>query len=117
MKKVILPLTADRSRVIEMIARAPNGCVVEIKDANRTTEQNALYWAAVHEIAESVFLNGKAFTPEVWHIYFKQRFLAGRMIELPNGQLVEADATTTELTKEEFSDYVTEVLAFQAESV
>ena len=116
MKKVIVSLAKDRSKVIEMITRAPDGCVVEIKDANRTTEQNALYWTAVHEIAESVFLNGKTFTPEVWHVYFKQRYLPGRMIELPNGQLVEADATTTELSKEEFSDYVTEVLSFQAEN-
>jgi len=113
MKKAIVTLTADRSRVIQMVTQAPDGYVVEIKQANRTIEQNALYWTAVHEIAESTFLNGKAFTPEVWHVYFKQRYLSGRMIELPNGQLVEADATTTELSKEEFSDFVNEVLSFQ----
>ena len=113
MKKVIVSLAKDRSKVIEMVTQAPDGCVVEIKDANRTNEQNALYWTAVHEIAESVFLNNKTFTPEVWHVYFKQRYLPGRMIELPNGQLVEADATTTELSKEEFSDFVNEVLSFQ----
>ena len=116
MKKAIFSLTADRSKVIKMVTQAPDGYVVEIKQANRTTEQNALYWAAIHEIAESIFLNGKAFTPDVWHIYFKQRYLSGRMIELPNGQLMEADATTTELSKEEFSDFVNEVLAFQAEN-
>ena len=113
MKKAIVTLAKDRSKVIKMVTQAPDGYVVEIKEANRTHEQNSLYWAAVHEIAESVFLDGKSFPPDVWHIYFKQRFLSGRMIELPNGQLVEADATTTELSKEEFSDFVNEVLSFQ----
>jgi hypothetical protein len=116
MKKAIVTLAKDRSKVIKMVTQAPDGYVVEIKQANRTIEQNSLYWTAVHEIAESIFLNGKAFTPEVWHVYFKQRYLSGRMIELPNGQLIEADATTTELSKEEFSDFVNAVLAFQAEN-
>ena len=113
MSRVILPLTEDRSRVIKMITQAPDGYVVEIKEPNRTHEQNSLYWAAVHEIADSIFLEGKKFTPQVWHIYFKQRFLPSRMIELPNGQIMETEPTTTDLTKPEFSDFVTQVLEFQ----
>jgi len=114
MQRVILPLTADRSRVIEMITRAPDGYVVEIRQPSRTLEQNALYWTQVHECAERVTIEGKRFTPQVWHVYFKQRFLPGRIIELPNGQIMEQDPTTTELTKEEFSLFIEEVLQFQA---
>lgn len=100
----------------QVIDSTPNGYVVEIREPNRTHEQNSLYWSAIHEIAETIFLEGKSYTPEVWHIYFKQRFLSGRMIELPNGDLIEADPTTTTLTKAEFSDYVTQVLQFQEEN-
>lgn len=114
MQRVILPLTADRSRVIEMITRAPDGYVVEIRQPSRTLEQNALYWTQVHECAERVTIEDKRFTPQVWHVYFKQRFLPGRIIELPNGQIMEQDPTTTELTKEEFSLFIEEVLQFQA---
>jgi len=114
MQRVILPLTADRSRVIEMITRAPDGYVVEIRQPSRTLEQNALYWTQVHECAERVTIEGKRFTPQVWHVYFKQRFLPGRIIELPNGQIMEQDPTTTKLTNEEFSLFIEEVLQFKA---
>jgi hypothetical protein len=113
MKKTIVTLAKDRSKVIQMVTQAPDGYVVEIKEPNRTHEQNALYWAAIHEIAESIFLDGKKFTPQVWHIYFKQRFLPSKVIELPNGKIMELDPTTTALTKPEFSDFVTQVLEFQ----
>lgn len=112
MNRVRLPLTADRSRVMQMIALAPDGYIVEIHPPSRTLEQNNLYWNTIREIAEHVAIEGRKFTPQVWHIYFKQRFLPGRIIELPNGELMEAEPTTTELTKEEFSEYVTEVIQF-----
>jgi hypothetical protein len=116
MQRTILRLTADRSRVIEMIAQAPDGYVVEIRQTSRTLEQNALYWTTVHEIAESMRIDGKAFTPQVWHVYFKQRFLPGKIIELPNGQLMESDPSTTDLTKEEFTDFINSVLLFKDEN-
>ena len=112
-KRVKFALTADRSRVLQMIALAPDGFIVEIHPPSRTLEQNALYWSTVHEVAENVTLDGKRFTPQVWHIYFKQRFLPGRIIELPNGQIMEAEPTTTELTKEEFSEFIEEVIQFR----
>lgn len=114
MNRVKIPLTAStRLRVSEMIALAPDGYIVEIHQPSRTLEQNALYWSTVHEVAELVTIQGKKFTPQVWHIYFKQRFLPGRIIELPTGELMEAEPTTTELTKEEFSEFVTEVIQFK----
>ena len=113
MNRIKLPLTADRSRVMEMIALAPDGYIVEIHKPSRTLEQNALYWATVREIAEQVSIDGRKFTPQVWHIYFKQRFLPGRIIELPNGEITEAEPTTTELTTEEFSEFVEEVIQFR----
>ena len=116
MQRVILPLTADRSRVIEMITRAPDGYVVEIRQASRSLEQNALYWSTVHEIAQTMKIDGKSFTPQVWHVYFKQRFLPGRIIELPNGQLMESDPSTSDLTKEEFTDFINNVLLFKDEN-
>ena len=109
-------LTDNRVKVHALIDQAPNGYVIEIKEQNRSQHQNSLYWSTVHEIADSIFLNGKKFTPQVWHIYFKQRYLPSQIIELPNGQLMEVDPTTTTLTKTEFSDFVTQVLAFQAEN-
>ena len=113
MERIKYTLTSEtRSRVYEMLALAPDGYIVEIRQPSRTLEQNALYWSTVQEVAKYVAINGRKFTPQVWHIYFKQRFLPGRIIELPNGEIMEAEPTTTELTKEEFSEFVTEVIQF-----
>jgi hypothetical protein len=57
----------------------------------------------------------KSHDPDVWHAYFKTLFLPTRMTELPNGQIVESEPTTTGLTKQEFSDYVEQVLAWATE--
>lgn len=113
MDSVKFTLSKDRARVLQMLAQAPDGYVVEIRQPSRTLDQNALYWTQVRECAERVTIEGKRFTPQVWHVYFKQRFLPGRIIELPNGQIMEQDPTTTELTKEEFSLFIEEVLQFK----
>jgi len=117
MSKVVFKLMDNRIRVHTLIDQAPNGYVVEIKQYSRTHEQNALYWATVHSIAEQVFLNGKKYAPEVWHIYFKQRFLNGDILELPNGQLIQSEPSTTELSTEEFSNFVNNVIQFYDESI
>ena len=112
MQKLKFPLTADRSRVIEMITLAPDGYIVEIHKPSRTLEQNALYWSMVREAADRIKVDGKQFTPQTWHIYFKQRFLPGKIIELPNGEIMEADPSTTDLTVDEFSTFIDEVTQF-----
>ena len=48
----------------------------------------------------------------VWHKYFKERFLPGSIIELPYGHIVEAEPSTAELTKEQFSEYIEKVMQF-----
>lgn len=113
MNRIKFPLTADRSRVYEMIALAPDGYIVEIHKPTRSLEQNALYWDTVHTIARNCWIDGKQYTPQVWHVYFKQRFLPGRIIELPGGQIMEAEPTTTDLTVEEFSNFIEEVMQFK----
>jgi len=113
MERTVHRLTADRSRVLEMVSQAPDGYIVEIRKPSRSLEQNALYWSSVHEIAESVWLDGRKFTPMVWHRYFKERFLPGRIIELPYGQITEAEPSTAELTVEEFSDFIEQVTQFK----
>ena len=113
MERAIVRLTADRSRVMQMVAQAPDGYVVEIRPPSRSLEQNALYWTTIHQIAEQVSVEGRKYTPSVWHRYFKERFLPGRIIELPYGQVTEAEPTTTELSVEEFSEFIEQVIQFR----
>jgi len=115
MTKQIYQLGLNRDGVTQAILQAPEGFIVEIKEPNRTYEQNALYWASLNDLSEKLFVDGKCFTPDVWHIYFKQRFLSGKFTELPNKQVILLEPTTTGLSKKEFSDYVEQVFAFCAE--
>ena len=99
-----------RQRAVEAVKNARQGWVVRIEPPNRTSAQNSFYWATLHAISEQIRPQNQAHDPDVWHAYFKTRYLPGRMIELPNGQVMESEPTTTGLTKAQFSDYVEQVL-------
>ena len=101
-----------RQRAVEAVKNARQGWVVRIEPPNRTSAQNSFYWATLAAISEQIRPQGQAHDQDVWHHYFKARFLPGRMIELPNGQVMESEPTTTGLTKAQFSDYVEQVLAW-----
>lgn len=103
---------AHRKTALEAIRAAKIGWVVRIEPANRTNAQNAFYWALLQSISEQVMPGGKSHSRDTWHIYFKTLFLPGRMIELPTGELIEQEPSTTGLNKEQFSEYVERVTAW-----
>ena len=82
---------AHRKTALEALRAAKIGWVVRIEPANRTSAQNAFYWALLQSISEQVMPGGKSHSRDTWHIYFKTLFLPGRMIELPNGELIEQE--------------------------
>jgi hypothetical protein len=101
-----------RKRAMQAVAAAKPGWVVSIQPPNRTSAQNSFYWVTLTAISEQIRPQGKEHSPDIWHAYFKARYLPGRMLELPNGRVVEQEPTTTGLTKEQFSDYVEKVFAW-----
>jgi hypothetical protein len=112
MERVKLLLGKERSLDHHIIDTCADGWPIEVKPRSRTLEQNALYWTTIHSIAEEITVDGQKYTPMVWHKYFKQRFLPYGVVELPYGHLAESEPTTTELTKQEFSDFVEQVMQF-----
>ena len=106
---------AHRKTALEALRAAKIGWVVRIEPANRTNAQNAFYWALLQSISEQVMPGGKSHSRDTWHIYFKTLFLPGRMIELPTGELIEQEPSTTGLNKEQFSEYVERVTAWAME--
>lgn len=101
-----------RQRAVEAVKNARHGWVVRIEPPNRTSAQNSFYWATLTAISEQIRPQNKEHSPDIWHAYFKARYLPGRMLELPNGRVVEQEPTTTGLTKAQFSDYVEKVYAW-----
>ncbi len=98
----------------------------------RSPSQNALMWAAViGDITNQAWLNGKQYSQAVWHEYFKAQFMPEltdtnlaelvknpyeyvKWAETPSG-LLTCVASTTQLTKKGFSNYIEQVYAFGAE--
>lgn len=73
--------------------------------AKRSAEQNARYWALLGEIADGAWVNGRQFSDDVWHEFFRREFIGKE--DLPDGR--EVGLTTTKLSVAEFSDYMTRI--------
>jgi len=109
----LLPET--RRMALEAVNNAPDGSILEIRESNRTLSQNRFYWELLRTVELQLKPEGRKYNAEVWHEYFKARYLIPKMMELPNGKLKEVERTTTDLSKKEFSDYIEQVMAFASE--
>lgn len=78
----------------------------------RSNIQNARYWAMLHEIAEQIKPQGKAYSSDTWAEYFKQIYLGAEEIRLPNGKLINRSRSTTDLDISEMTDYITKIEAW-----
>lgn len=111
-----LPLDAEHP--LEVILRE------EVKA--RKPDQNALMWSGpLFDISEQGYVNGRTYTPEVWHEHFKAEFLPEEFDpELTKEGYRKYDYTpsgarvligsTTELTIKGFAQYLERVIAFGA---
>ncbi|GAA4321982.1 hypothetical protein GCM10023144_01600 [Pigmentiphaga soli] len=86
----------------------------------RRTEQNALMWVRLGQIAEQAWVGGRQYGAEAWHEYFKERLLPDETATgtkkwaiLPDGsrRLV---MSTGDLNVGEFAQYLTNIEAYAA---
>ena len=117
MRKRTFTLAHDvaRQRAIQAVRDAPAGFVVTVQEPNRSSLQNAFYWAVLGEISEQVEPGGKHFGPDTWHEYFKGQYLDPEVLELPGGRYKFVEPTTTKLGRGAFSDYIEQILSWAAE--
>lgn len=80
----------------------------------RSSEANRRYWALLHEIAEKVKPEGKEYSAETWHTYFKQKLLGNIEVNLPNGKTIQVPQTTTALDTSQFHEFSTQVEVWAA---
>ena len=111
-----LPLDSDK----------PLQCTIEEFRQARKPDQNALLWAGpLKDISEQGYLDGKRFSAEAWHEFFKAEFLPEEFDSLycrdgykkyeflPDGSRVMVGSTTM-LTVKGFALYLTQIEAFGA---
>ena len=86
--------------------------VLSVKRKKRTNLQNRRYWGngVLKQIAEQAAVNGRMYSPEIWHELFKKQFIG--VEELPDGSLI--GKSSTELTTAEFCEFCDKVEAYAA---
>lgn len=76
-------LATDTQRILakRLIDVAPQGAVVNIREAKRSNEQNARFWAMLSDVSRSK-PQGRQMTPERWKAVFLQSF--GHQVQFEN---------------------------------
>lgn len=94
------------------VLQAGGRWVLTIKRMKRTIPQNRRYWSkgVLAQIAEQAVVNGKQYSAENWHEYFKRKFIG--VEELPDGSVI--GQSSTKLTTAEFSEFCAQVEVYAA---
>ena len=89
--------------------------VIRPYKAKRSYEQNRRLWSLYNQIAEQVWLDGRRYSADVWHEYFKQQFIGCDERVLPSGEIQKIGLSTTKLNTQQMADYQTRIEAWAAE--
>jgi hypothetical protein len=80
----------------------------------RGNPANAMLWALYHAMADREW-DGKRYSADSFHAYYKQKFLGADDVDLPNGKTLTVVRSTANLDADEFSAYLAKVEADAAE--
>jgi hypothetical protein len=118
MSRHLLTLTpTNRHLARQGVDRAPDGYVMELREAKRSDPQNAALWGALNQIQKQrPTHNGVKMTPELWKVVFMDA-LGSEMAMMPK---LDGDGyfptghSSSKLTKAEFANLLTVILAWAA---
>lgn len=83
--------------------------------SKRSIEQNKRYWTLLREVSAVAWLNGRQFSDETWHEFFKRTFIGCDEIAMPDGSTELRGTSTTKLKVDEFGDYMLQIEQWAAE--
>lgn len=105
-----------RQRAANDCMNAPEGYVVEVKEATRTLEQNALLWALLSEIESQCDWHGLKLSAEEWKDLLSAGLMKSKVVPNMEGNgFVILGQRTSKMSKRDFSDLVELIHAFAAE--
>lgn len=79
--------------------------------SKRSIDQNKRYWKLLLELSDVAWVDGRQFSKDSWHEYFKREFIG--IEELPGGGQI--GISTVKLSVEEFGNYMMKIEAWAAE--
>lgn len=114
---LILNSNADREKACRWVMGVKAGTRLEFKEAKRTTDQNARFWAMLTDIAQQITWHGQKLTTDDWKLVFLDA-LKREMRIVPNisgNGFVNLGQSSSDLSKTEFSDLIEIMIAFGAQ--
>jgi hypothetical protein len=113
---IILSNPVARSQAHRLIDLAPHGAVMNVQEARRTNDQNALMWALLSEIARAK-PEGRVLPVETWKALFMHSagFKCTFEPSLDGQGVVPLGFKSSRLRKAEFSDLIEAIRAYAAE--
>lgn len=105
-----------RRRAHQLIEIAPDRAILNIREASRTSDQNAKMWAMLSDIARAK-PQGRVLTTECWKSLFMNAAGFNCTFEpsLDGKGVVPLGFKSSRLNKAEFSDLIESIHAFAAE--
>lgn len=114
---ITLATPADRNRARIWIANAPAGTRVDFKAPKRSTAQNDRLWAMLTDVARQLTWHGARLRTEDWKLVFldglKREFRA--VPNLDGTGFVRLGRSSSDLSREEFSDLIELIFQFGAQ--
>ena len=112
---------AIRASIMNLPRDGTMEIVIRKHTKKRSLDQNALYWSLIAQIAEQAKVKGLQYSKNTWHQYCIENIMPQFVIN-KNGERVTkgefmpfmrgiAYISTTELSKESFSEYIEAVTA------
>lgn len=114
---VILNSKADRQKVANWAMKLPSGTRIEFKEPKRSVPQNDRMWAALTDVATQVPYHGIKLSADDWKLLFLDALKREvRMVpNLDGTSFVSLGRSSSDLSKQEFSDLLELIAAFGAE--
>lgn len=116
--QIVIQSRADRERAHNWIDRAPPGTRIDFKGPRRSVEQNDKLWAMLTNISLQKEISGRRFTPDQLKVIFlhacsrEVQFLPA----LDGSTFVPYGQSSSDLSKEEFSELLDFISAWGAEN-
>jgi hypothetical protein len=108
---------ADRQKVARWAAGVPRGTRVEFREPKRTTDQNALMWSRLTEIAAQIPYHGLRLSADDFKLLFLDALKREvRMVpNLDGNGFVSLGRSSSDLSKDEMSQLLELIAAFGAQ--
>ena len=104
-----------RQRAASSVMSAPEGFIVEIKEPNRSLEQNAKLWPMLHDLSIQVDWYGQKLSPDEWKDVLTAALKKQKAVPGIDGGFVILGQRTSKMGKKDFSELIELLYAFGAQ--